>query len=128
MKIAALIRFCIRFPLRKILSHEECVVLCILECEASTTRHSSKRVVCYIERNVNLLAETLCKTSEELSATCEVDTVFNDVGIKLRWSLLQYVENTGLDSCHRLVKTVRNLLVSDCCMHRMSCHEVRTSD
>ena len=65
MKIAALTRFCIKFPLRKVLSHEECVVLCILECEASTARNCSKRVVCYIEWDVDLLAETLCETSEE---------------------------------------------------------------
>ena len=63
----------------KALSHEECVVLCVLECEAGTARNRSKRVLSYMERNVDLLCETVCKTSEEGSAAREVDTVLHDV-------------------------------------------------
>ena len=84
--------------LRQALSHEECIVLCILECEACTSRYGSERVVCDIERYVDLLCETLCKASEERSATCEVDTVLHDVSVELRWSLLKYMEDTCFNS------------------------------
>ena len=92
--------------LRKVLSHKECVVLCILKRKACTSCYRSQWVVCHVERNVDLLAETLCETSEERTATGEMDTVLYDVRVKLRRSLLEYVEDTALDTRNRLVKAV----------------------
>ena len=55
MKIAALIKPYMILPLRKVLSHKECVVVCVLERQTSTARNRSERVVCNVERNVHLL-------------------------------------------------------------------------
>ena len=73
MKIAAMIRWYMTLLFCKALSHEECIVLCVLEREACTARYRSKRVLRYVERNVDLLCKTVCKTSEEGTATCEMD-------------------------------------------------------
>ena len=82
----------------KTLSHEECIVLGVLEREACTSCDCPKRVLCYIERNVYLVTEALCKSSEERAATCKVDTVLHNVRIKFRWSLFEYMKDAVLDS------------------------------
>ena len=86
--------------LRKALSHKECIIVCILEGEAGTACYSSQRVFRYVERNVDLLCKALGESSEEGSASGEMDTVLHDVRVKLRRSLLEYVDDAALDTCH----------------------------
>ncbi len=114
--------------LRKVVSHEECIILCILEREAGTSCNRPQRVFRNVERNVDLLCKTFCKSPEEGTAAGEMDTVLHDVGVELRRCLLENMDDSALDSRHRLVKAVRNLLMCDCSMYRMGCHKVRTGD
>jgi hypothetical protein len=107
-KIAALKRWYMRLLLRKTLSHEECVILSVLKSQACASCYRPERIFCDIERNVDLFCETLCETSEEGSATCEMDSVLNDVGIKLRRGLLEYVYDAAFDACYRLVEAMRD--------------------
>ena len=114
--------------LRKALSHKECVIVCILERKAGSACHSSQRIFSYVELNVDLLCKTLGKSSEEGSASGKMDTVFHDVCVKLRWSLLKYVDDAAFNTCHRLVQTVCDLLMSDGSVNRMGSHQVRAYD
>ena len=67
-------------------------MVCILECEAGSPCNSSEWILCHMELDVHLLRQSFCKSSEEGTAACEVDSVFHDVRVELRRSLLENVE------------------------------------
>lgn len=65
----------------------------MLEGKACTSCHCVKRVFGNDELDVDLVLESLCKTSEECTAAGKEDTVLDNVGIKFRRCVLKNMED-----------------------------------
>ena len=46
-------------------------------------------ILCDMERNTDLIVQTSIQTTEKGTTTTEIDTVLHDIGIKLRWGILE---------------------------------------
>lgn len=71
------------------LSHQEAEAINILQGDTSTLSHTMKGILRHMERNIDLLLQTTVKTSEQGTATGEIDTVLNDIGIQLWRCILE---------------------------------------
>ena len=104
----------------KKLSHEEREAINILECNSGTARHTVQRIFCHMELDVDLVRQTLVETTQQRASTTQIDTVLDDVGIKLRGGVLQCRQYGILDLCHRLVETMGYLLIAYGHLHGQS--------
>ena len=100
----------------------------VLERDAGASCHCAQRVFCNVERNVDLLGEPLCHTSEQGASSGEENAVLNYVRVQLRRGLLQHVQDGRLYLGHGLVKAVGDFLIGDGRLHRVRCHEVLSPD
>lgn len=78
----------------KKLSHEEREAINILECNSGTARHTVQRIFCHMELDVDLVRQTLVETTQQRASTTQIDTVLDDVGIKLR-GVFSNADNTA---------------------------------
>ena len=81
-----------------------------------------------MERDVDLLCQTLVEAPEEGAAAGKEDTLLDDVAVELRRSLLQDGKDCLLDADERLVEAVRDLLRGDSSLDRVDRHKVRAAD
>ena len=63
---------------------EESELVVVLECYTRTTRDREQRCFGYVERNSDLILESLGESVELCTTTCEVDSALDDIGVKLR--------------------------------------------
>lgn len=69
----------------------------ILQCNACSFGYTVQGVVRYVEGNVDLVLQTSCQTSEQRTASGQVDAVVYNVGIQFGRSVFQRVQNGGLN-------------------------------
>lgn len=100
----------------------------MLEGFAGAASDSMERVVGNVELDIDLVREALRQSSQQCAASGEPYAVLDDVGIKLRRSVLQHMEYGCLNLRYGLVETVGDLLMGDSRFDRMGCHEVRSAD
>ena len=98
----------------------------MLERDACTSGNCPERVFSHVELYVNLVGEALCKSAEKCAASREVDSSLDDVGVKLRWSLFENMQNDSLDYCDGIVKAGRYFLVGHSRLNWVRCHQVRS--
>ena len=79
-----------------------------------------------MERYVYLVLQTLVESSQQSTATTQVYTVLNNVGIKLGRGVLQGREHGVFYLCHGLVEAVGYLLIAYRHLHRQGGDAVRS--
>src|SRR5690606_32956421 len=93
------------------LSHQERVLLYILQRHPGASDHSVKRVFRHPEGDVDLVSETLVKASQQSAAACKEQALVDDVSVQFWWRLLEYLKDRCLYICKSLFKSVGDLLV-----------------
>ena len=75
------------------LTHQERVIINMLKGNTCAFCNTKERIVSNMEWDVNFLRQSLVKSAKQRTATCQPDTVLNDIGVQFWWSVLQSVDN-----------------------------------
>ena len=79
-----------------------------------------------MEGDVHLILKTLVKTTQQSTATSQIDTILHNIGIQLWRRVLKGREHCVLNLRYCLIKTMGNLLVAYRHLHWQGCDAVRT--
>ena len=55
-----------------------------LQRNAGAGGHRVQRILCNMKLNGHLLGQSICQAMQQCAATCQINTIAHDVGIKLR--------------------------------------------
>ena len=64
-----------------ILSHQERETVNVLQGDTGSACHTVQRVFGHVERNVDLVGQTLVKSAQQGAATSQVDTVLYSIDV-----------------------------------------------
>ena len=115
------------FLITNSLSHQECKTVYILQSNACSSRHAQQWIFSDMERYINLISQTLVQSTKQSTTTCQIDTIFYNVGIQFRWCLFQSTQYSCFNLCNALFLAMCNFLIVHRYFHWKGCNTVRTA-